>query len=201
MNRTRSMRSSLRTSSAFFREFLRAPSMIGSIVPTSRLTVRATLDQVRWDACRLFVEYGPGMGTFTHEILARLSPAARLIAIDTNDRFIDHLAATIDDPRFHAVHGSAAQVGQITAAHGHDHADFVLSGLPFSTLAPGVAGAIMTATHGALRPGGAFLIYQYSRFVLPLLRNRFQRIDERLVWRNVPPCRIFAAWKGVPDAG
>lgn len=187
--------SPLRTAIAFFREFLRAPSMVGSIIPTSHRVVDTMLSQVPWQDCRLFVEYGPGMGTFTHGILARMHADAMCIAIDTNPRFIAHLQASIRDPRFVAVHGSAADIGAIIAAHGHQQADFVISGLPFSTLPEVVGPAIMAATHKALRPGGAFLIYQYSRFVLPLLRPLFARIDEGLIWRNIPPCRTFMAWK------
>jgi len=71
----------------------------------------------------------------------------------------------------------------------------VLSGLPFSTLPQGVGPAIVAATHKALRPGGAFLIYQYSAFVLPLLRAHFSRIDTGRTWRNIPPARTIFAWK------
>jgi phospholipid N-methyltransferase len=183
----------------FFSEFLRHPTMVGSIIPTSRQVVNAMLAPVAWDECTLFVEYGPGLGTFTHDILARLGPDAKLIAIDTNARFIDHLRENIPDPRFHAVNGSAADVQDIIAAHEHGPADFILSGLPFSTLPKGVGPAIMAATHAALRPGGAFLVYQYSRFVLPMLRVHFEHIEEDMVWRNVPPCRNFFAWKDRPS--
>lgn len=169
--------------------------MIGSVIPTSASVVKATLDPLDWQNVRLFVEYGPGLGTFTHDILARLPAHAKLIAIDTNPRFIDHLHAEISDPRFIAVHGSAADVETIISDRGHECADYVLSGLPFSTLPHGIAPAIMQATHAALRPGGAFLIYQYSRFVLPMLKEHFPKIDEQMVWRNIPPCRIFSAYK------
>lgn len=169
--------------------------MIGSVIPTSANVVKAVLDRLHWQNVQLFVEYGPGLGTFTHDILARLPANARLIAIDTNPRFIDHLHRKVSDPRFSAVHGSAADVCTIISDRGHDRADYVLSGLPFSTLPQAVAPAIMQATHAALRPGGAFLIYQYSRFVLPMLKEHFPEINEQMIWRNIPPCRIFSAHK------
>lgn len=184
----------------FFREFLRAPAMVGSIIPTSATVVNAILGPLDWQNTRLFVEYGPGMGTFTHDILARLPESGHLIAIDTNERFVEHLRRTISDPRFHAVHGSAADVTRIITDHGHDKADYILSGLPFSTLPPGVAPAIMAATHSALRIGGAFLVYQYSRFVLALLKPHFPDIDQQMIWRNIPPCRTFCAWRPEVEA-
>ena len=95
---------------------------------------------------KLFVEYGPGVGTFTRPILEKLGPDAKLIAIDTNPDFIDYLNGDIDDPPVHRGPGSAADVEKIIAEHGFDHADYVLSGLPFSTLPPGVGEAIGAAT-------------------------------------------------------
>ena len=181
----------------FFLEFLRAPTMVGSVIPTSQTVVRAMLAPVPWAQCRLFVEYGPGLGTFTRDILNRMAPDATLIAIDTNPRFVEHLRATTTDPRLRVVHGSATDVQTIIARHGGGEADFILSGLPFSTLPEGVGPSIMAATHAALRPGGAFLVYQYSRFVWPLLKAHFARIDEGLIWLNIPPCRTFMAWKDV----
>ena len=65
------------------------------------------------------------------------------------------------DSRFIPVLGSAEDVEKIVADHGFDHADYVLSGLPFSTLPKGVAPQIAAATHRVLKPGGAFLVYQF----------------------------------------
>src|SRR3546814_7604010 len=87
-----------------------------------------------------------------------MAPDAQFIAIDTNPDFIRYLRQTIPDQRFAAVHGSAADVAQIVADHGFDAADYVLSGLPFSTLPPGVGPAIAKATFETLRPCGPFQI-------------------------------------------
>src|SRR5690242_8596617 len=120
------------------------------------------LAPVDWNETKLFVEYGPGVGTFTRPILDKLGKDARLIAIDTNPDFIAYLKKSIDDPRLIAVLGSAADVEKIIAEHGFEKADYVVSGLPFSTLPPGVGEAIGSATANAIRSGGAFLVYQFS---------------------------------------
>ena len=71
---------------------------------------------------------------------------ATLLTIDTNPDFTKYLRESIDDPRLVAVTGSAADVEKILADRGFDQADYVLSGLPFSTLPPGVGEAIAAAT-------------------------------------------------------
>lgn len=179
----------------FLEGFLRHPVMVGSIIPSSRFTIAKMLGPVKWDECKLFVEYGPGVGTFCRPVLDRLPRDGRLIVIDTNPLFIDYLKATISDSRFTPVLGSAADVEDIVRAHGFDHADYVLSGLPFSTLPDGVGPAIAAATHRVLRSGGAFLVYQFSAKARDFMARHFTRIDEGFEALNVLPCKLYWGWK------
>lgn len=179
----------------FLQGFLEHPVMVGSIIPSSRFTIERMLKPVRWDECQLFVEYGPGVGTFCRPVLERLRRDGRLIVIDTNPLYIDYLKATITDSRFTAVLGSAADVEDIVRTHGFDHADYVLSGLPFSTLPNGVGPAIAAATHRVLRPGGAFLVYQFSAKARDFMARHFTTIDEDFEPLNVLPCKLFWGWK------
>lgn len=179
----------------FFRGFLEHPRMVGSIIPSSRFTIDKMLAPVDWKACDLFVEYGPGVGTFCLPVLERLRGNARLLAIDTNPLFVDYLNRTIADSRFVAVLGSAENVEAIVRAHGHEHADYVLSGLPFSTLPEGVGPAIAAATHRVIRPGGAFLTYQFSNSARNLTAQYFDRVDDGFEWLNILPCKLAWGWK------
>jgi phospholipid N-methyltransferase len=182
----------------FFEGFLEHPVMVGSIIPSSRFTIRKMLAPVNWDECKVFVEYGPGVGTFCRPVLERMRRDGLLIVIDTNPLYIDYLRATITDSRFVAVHGSAVDVEDIVLGHGHDHADYVLSGLPFSTLPDGIGPAIAQATYDVLRPGGAFLVYQFSAKARDFMARHFRRIDEGFEALNILPCRLFWGWKETP---
>lgn len=179
----------------FFRGFLKHPAMVGSIIPSSAKLIRNVLSRVDWTRTKVFVEYGPGVGTFCRPILDRLAPDAVLVAIDTNPEFIAYLRAEIQDPRFKAVHGSATDVERILNDLGLGKADYVLSGLPFSTLPPGVGPAIAKATQAALKIGGAFLVYQFSPRVRDFIAPHFQRIDHAFEPINIPPARLYWAWK------
>src|SRR5205085_11749925 len=117
----------------FLRAFLKNPVMVGSVIPSSRVLIEKMLEPVDWASTKLFVEYGPGVGTFTRPVLERLAPDARLVTIDTNADFTRFLKQAIDDPRLVAVTGSAADVEKILADRGLGSADYVPSGLPFSS--------------------------------------------------------------------
>ena len=179
----------------FFRGFVEHPRMVGSIIPSSRFTIKKMLAPVKWDECRLFVEYGPGVGTFCGPVLERLRRDGELIVIDTNPLYIDYLKRTFADSRFHAVLGSAEDVEQIVRALGHDHADYVLSGLPFSSLPDGVGDRIAAATHRVIRPGGAFLVYQFSSAARDFMAPYFARIEQGFELLNILPCQLFWGWK------
>ena len=60
---------------------------------------------------------------------------------------------------------------------------------------PGVGKAIGRATADAIRPGGAFLVYQFSPKVLDFIKPWFERIDRGFEWINVPPATLFWAWR------
>ncbi len=179
----------------FFGGFLKHPVMVGSFVPSSRALIDAMLRPVDWAGVRLFIEYGPGAGAYCGAVLDRLPADATYIAIDPNPDFIDYLSVRFTDARFVPVLGSAVDVERIIAEHGFAQADCVLSGLPFSTLPEGTAPAIAAATHRVLRPGGAFLVYQFRPKVEEYLTPFWHRIDRRIEWRNLPPSHTFIAWK------
>lgn len=179
----------------FLRGFLKNPVMVGSIIPSSRVLIDRMLRPVDWENTKLFVEYGPGVGTFTRPVLEQLAPDATLVTIDTNADFTRYLRDSIDDPRLVAVTGSAADVEKILADRGFSQADYILSGLPFSTLPPGVGEDIAEATARVIRPGGAFLVYQFSPKVLDFIRPHFDRIERGFEWVNVPPATLFWAYK------
>jgi phospholipid N-methyltransferase len=179
----------------FLRGFLKHPVMVGSIIPSSKTVIERMLAPVDWENTKLFVEYGPGVGTFTRPILEKLGPDATLLTIDTNPEFNDYLRESLDDPRLVAVTGSAADVEKILADRGFEHADYVLSGIPFSTLPPGVGQSIAEATANVIRPGGAFLVYQFSPKVRDFIAPFFERIERGFEWINVPPATLFWAYR------
>jgi len=185
----------------FFQGFVEHPTMVGSIIPSSGCTIRKMLAPVNWDRCKLFVEYGPGVGTFCRPVLDRLRRDGTLIVIDTNKLFIDYLNRNIRDSRFIAVHGSAEDVEDIIRANGHDQADYILSGLPFSTLPDGLGLRIAAATHRAIHPGGAFMTYQFSKSARDLTAQLFDRVDSGFEPLNVPPLRLAWGWKDGESGG
>ena len=179
----------------FLQSFLRDWRTIGSVTPSSRFLVGAMLDQIDFGRARRIVEYGPGTGVFTREIMRRLAPDGQLLTLDTEAHFIDDLRVQFpDDPRLIAVRGSAAQIERHIAALGWDGAEVIISGIPYTAMPASLREQILRASARALTPGGLFTPYQYSPYIRPLLGAIFGRVETCWVLRNVPPAFYFACW-------
>ncbi|HSH79987.1 MAG TPA: methyltransferase domain-containing protein [Herpetosiphonaceae bacterium] len=175
----------------FARNFVKHPKMLGSLIPSSRFLVRRMLREIDWSRATVLVEYGPGVGVFTAEMLRRMRPDATLIVFETNQEFVDFLRHSIKDARLRVVHGSAAEVLHHLEQAGHAHADYIVSGIPYSTMPAEVRDAILSASHRVLRPGGKFLVYQFSRASLPYVRRVFPRVWVALEPLNIPPATAY----------
>src|SRR5438128_679993 len=112
-------RSRLEQMILFARNFFKYPNLVGWMLPSSPFVVDQVLRQVDWKRARVIVEYGPGIGTFTKEILRRMHSDAVLIAMEINNDFITFLRESLPDPRIQIVHGSAADVDVELGRLGH----------------------------------------------------------------------------------
>lgn len=175
----------------FARNFFRHPLMLGSIVPSSRFLIRELLKPVDWEQARVVVEYGPGVGVITAEVLRRMRPDAMLIAIETNPAFVTFLRDSIQDERLHVVQASAEAVDEILQRYGQSNANYVISGIPFSTIPAAVRERILRKTCAALEPGGSFLVYQFSSRVLEDLQRIFRYVRRQFEPLNVLPAHLF----------
>jgi phospholipid N-methyltransferase len=175
----------------FARNFLRFPAMLGSLVPSSPFLVNDLLSQIDWQRGRVIVEFGPGVGTFTHEILRRMRPDAVLIAIELNEEFVRYLQEQITDPRLRVIHGSASDVRSVMSGLGIESADYIISGIPYSTIPDAARRHILEQSRNLLAADGALLIYQFTGTVRPYLESSFRWVRQDIQLLNVLPARIF----------
>lgn len=175
----------------FARNFVTHPNMLGSVFPSSRFLVNRLLRQIDWRRARVIVEYGPGVGVFTGEILRRMAPEATLVVFETNAEFVAFLRRSFDDSRLHVIHGSAVEVAKALARLGLGQADYIIAGIPFSTMPDAVRTDILEASRVALKSDGSFLVYQFSRKALPFLQRVFRTIQRDFEPLNILPATLY----------
>jgi phospholipid N-methyltransferase len=179
----------LRERVRFFRSFLEGPRRVGAVLPTSRRTVRATLDMASVAQARCVVELGAGTGPYTREIVRRLRPDARLLAFELDPALAERLAAEVTDPRVRVIADSAAN---LDAHLDGRRPEVIVSGLPFTSLPGPVRREILHAARRALADDGVMLVLQYSPFMQRELERLFGSVRRRLSLLNVPPAVLFA---------
>jgi phospholipid N-methyltransferase len=180
----------------FVRNFFRHPRMLGSIIPSSRFLIKQLLQPIDWEQARVIVEYGPGVGGITAEILRRMRPDARLIAIETNPDFVRFLRTSLVDERLHVAEDSAASVKEILHKLGHPKATYIISGIPLGSMPQTLREPILRNTRDALEPGGSFLVYQFTTRALPDLQRIFRYVRRKFEPLNVLPAHLFFCQPG-----
>ncbi len=178
-------------------EFMRNPSAVGSAFPASMKMVDHLLKPLDWTEIELLIEYGPGSGRFTFEILRRLRGDAQLVAIETGAEFAKSLRSDCEDRRLIVIEGSAAEVNRHLHRHGLGQADCIVTGLPFSTLGPREGEVIMRETALALKPCGKLAAYQMRTAIRPLIERHFSDLRDAYEWWNIPPCHLY--WASGPN--
>lgn len=173
----------------FLRSFLAHPRQVGAVLPTSRRAVQDMLGMTSFEGVRCVVELGAGTGVYTREIVPRLPPDARLLALELDPVLASGLDAEIDDPRVSVLADSAER---LTDHLNGARADVIVSGLPFTSLPGSVRQTVLDEARRALATGGTMLVLQYSPLVGRDLRRRFADVSVRVSPLNVPPAVLFA---------
>jgi phospholipid N-methyltransferase len=173
----------------FLRAFAANPRQVGAILPTSRQAVRDMLDLGDVPGAGLVVELGAGTGVQTGEVLARMRPDARLVALEIDPRLAALLEERFDDPRLQVVCDSAEHLDKHLAG---ERADVLVCALPFTSLEPGLRRRILDSLPKVLAPGGKALVIQYSPLIQSELRRLFPSVRRRISLLNVPPAFLFA---------
>ena len=65
----------------FLWEYIKHPLRVGAVAPSGRGLARKMMEPVDFKQASVIVEYGPGTGSFTREILSRKSSETKLILI------------------------------------------------------------------------------------------------------------------------
>jgi phospholipid N-methyltransferase len=173
----------------FLRAFVANPRQVGAILPTSRFAVRDMLDMADVPGASLVVELGAGTGSQTAEILARMGPGARLVALEIDPRLAKLLEERFDDPRLQVVCDSAENLREHL---GEARADVLVCALPFTSLEQPLRRRILESMPKAVAADGVALVIQYSPLIQGELHRLFGAVRRRISLVNVPPAFLYA---------
>ncbi|MBT4218318.1 MAG: SAM-dependent methyltransferase [Flavobacteriales bacterium] len=181
----------------FIYQFLNKPKTVGAITPSSKYLTKKILSFVDFKKEGLvLLEYGPGTGPFTSEIIKYLKPTDQLIVIELNPKFATDLKEKFKDYKNVKIYEDCvANTQKILDKEGIKQVDYIISGIPFSSLPKDVTEDILINTKLIMSNTTLFLTFQYSKFKKESFEKYFEIIDVKFVFRNIPSAFVFCMKK------
>ena len=174
----------------FFRQWLRSPRSMGSIIPSSRALARAVARETAWAPGRFVVELGGGTGAITRGLLEAGIAPDNLLVIELERHLYEYLRDTF--PHCRVVQGDATRLDEILERQGIRDVATVISGLPMVNMPKGFKKAVVDQAFRAVGPQGVVLQYSYSP-VCPVPADELgveAKIARFVPW-NVPPAFVW----------
>lgn len=172
----------------FLIEYLKHPRIIGAVAPSGNALARKMMIPIDFKSAEVIIEYGSGTGSFTRELVIRRKPDTVLILIEQNKAFCKELKKTFcNQPNLYIINGSAENVNDYLTEYGFKYADYIVSGLPFTSLPIKISDNILNATRRALGSKGKFITFQYSLVKKNFFENYFRISGCLRELKNLPP--------------
>ncbi|MGH7244687.1 MAG: class I SAM-dependent methyltransferase [Phycisphaerales bacterium] len=193
------MSSALAGHAKFLAEFISNPGRMGAVAASSPGLAKRIADQIDFTKTNSIVEYGPGTGVVTKELLARMKPGTKFFAIERSADLAKICRQRL--PQVKLYEESAEIVDELTRREGIESLDVVVSGLPWASFPDDLQDRILHATLRALKPGGKFVMFGYRvglytpagrRFHAKLPRYFDNMRRSGSVWLNIPPALVFS---------
>ncbi len=185
----------------FLMEFLKHPRSVGAVLPSGDALAEKMMEPIRFGGARCIVEYGPGTGSFTRKLLKYKKEGTKLILIENNPAFYKKLLREFGPCKnVEVIFGDAANVNQYLLQYGAKHADYIVSGLPFTSLPKEASEKILRATKRAIGTRGRFITFQYSLVKQKFFEQYFKLAGCLLELKNLPPAYVMvmkqkAGWR------
>jgi phosphatidylethanolamine/phosphatidyl-N-methylethanolamine N-methyltransferase len=180
----------------FFREWMKHPLQMASVLPSGRPLARMMVSAMP-DKASCVVELGAGTGVITEALLHHGVSPSQLLVVEMNATLHGILRHRF--PQAQVLCADARHVSELAQRTGvlaPAGADAILSSLGLLAMPPSLQHDIVAAAFAVLRPGGVFVQYTYG-WRSPLddkvrrqLGLRCTRVG--MVWRNLPPAQVYA---------
>ncbi len=176
---------------SFISEFFKNKSEIGAVAPSSKFLGKKMYGGIDFSKVKCIVEFGPGTGVFTKEILKRMNPEASMIVFETNPSFYEKLKKEIKDERALILNESAEKIGEYLSLKNHEKADYIISSLPLTVFPKKLKENILKSAVENLSEKGQYIQFQYSLNAHKLLKENFGSVKLAFSLINVPPAFVY----------
>lgn len=174
----------------FFKRVIANPIRVGYIVPSSGFLTRKTAKRIDFSKPRVVIELGPGEGCHSRQIVRRMNPESKLILVELDSHFAEHLKKQFaHDRRVTVVNADALDLATTLDGLGVADPDYIVSGIPFTIMESALREELLSAISLAMGPDTVFITYQFS---LQISEHELFELSRRdLCLLNVPPLTVM----------
>ncbi len=203
---------------SFFQEFLKHPTNVGAIAPSSQFLAREMMLQAHVAECQSLAEFGAGTGVFTRAALNTLPAQSSFIAIEQNAKLVQCLRAELEKDRSKpdvpawclryseppVYCDTVENLPALMRQNNLSQLDCIISGLPWAAFSDDLQDRLLQVALDCLKPDGCFCTFAYLQgLLLPAGKHFAQKINRRfaqvsksrVIWANLPPAFIYCCRK------
>ncbi|MBK9163327.1 MAG: methyltransferase domain-containing protein [Acidobacteria bacterium] len=186
----------------FFQAFLKNPTSVGSIAPSSPELARAMVKGIEPGPDNIVLELGVGTGAITKQLRSAGANSENYLGIEIDPSLVRSLRGSFHD--LNIVAGDASDIAEIHRRSGLGRVGYIVCCLPFVSLPNDVGGKILAEVEKLMTEGCMFRMYQYAHgYYSPsaiklrdFMRKRYGRSRRSpLIVKNIPPAYTLT-WLG-----
>lgn len=167
---------------------------MGTVSRSSQSMSRKMSEYIDIEQDMIIVELGAGDGVITKHILDKMSPKATLFVFEINPELCE-MISKIKDERMILINDGAQYLQIHLEKHGFDHADHIISALPFMILPQDLTQEVLNISHQVLKKDGFFIQMHYSKSMIKWYKSIFSKVLISYVPLNIPPGYVFKCVK------
>jgi phospholipid N-methyltransferase len=172
----------------FLKSFLRSPLQVASVIPSSPFLVNHIARSVNEIKPVTAAELGAGTGVLT-QALAYRCPSLESFLVFENEK---NLQQRLRREFSHLpVYADAFTLPEVLEEQNIEKLDCIISALPVSFFSKEQNEQLMQMVHHCLKPGGYFIMFQFSLQMRKYLQVVFDDITIRYVLLNFLPAFVY----------
>lgn len=176
----------------FIKEFIRSPRKIGAIAPSSRYLSKKMVNEIDFNSSKCIVEYGAGTGVFTKNIVLQKPENTLFLVFEENKDFADNLKENFKlKNSVVIINDGCENLDKYLNYYKINKVDYIISGLPFTSLPENLSKKILNNTRMKLKDDGFFITFQYSLIKGKIFEQYFNKITINRVLPNLPPAFVL----------
>ena len=177
----------------FLKLWLKKPTSVGAVMPSSKSLATAMAQEVDLSADGYVVELGGGTGNITAALLSAGVEPERLIVVEQEASLCGVIADRF--PHVKVICGDACELDSLLANAGVDQVKAVVSGLPLLSLKEGDCWKILSRVFQVLQQDGNYVQFTYGpRSPIPRAMATAMGIAGRRsnwILDNLPPASVW----------